>query len=242
MTPRPRENAIRRFADAVQPEQIPGPVGEGELIYRLLRDFRTPFVALLLCVCACQSSNRGLSYRTGSGSDGRDAHAAQRLNEEGLRLIEQSDHERAEERFRRAIEADIYYPAAHNNLGLACLKAGRHYEAAWEFQYAAKLSPKSSEPRSNLGTLYEHIGRMDLAVDEYEAALEIDPSHMEAMRHLARAYIKTDQNRANARSLLERLLLVSDDEQWDSWARGQLIRLGRVERHTIGAPESDHGG
>ena len=183
---------------------------------------------LLASQSACSGTQRN-GYRTLPGRATRNTAKDQMLNDKGLRLIEEDQVEEAESKFRAALEHDIYYAPAHNNLGLVLLRSNRHYEAAWEFQYAAKLTPRTAEPRANLGLLYEHIGRLDQATSEYEKALEIDPDNVEAMGHLARAYVKSKRQDAELVGLLEKLLLVSEDSQWDYWARGQLIRLGRSE-------------
>jgi Tfp pilus assembly protein PilF len=158
----------------------------------------------------------------------RETSQAEILNNKGLNDIEDGDFDRAEANFRHAIEKDLYYAPAHNNLGLVLLKRERYYEAAWEFDSAAKLAPAEPEPWTNLGRLYERLGRMDQAVSEYEAALKLSPENFVAMRHLARAYVKAEHRDDRLKRLLERLLLIPGDVQWDAWARGQLIRLGRA--------------
>ena len=48
------------------------------------------------------------------------------------------------------------------------------------------------------------------------------------MGHLARACVKADRKDNKLLALLTRLTTASNDESWDHWARGQLIRLGRT--------------
>ena len=194
--------------------------------------WRAPWIIVFVAVVACHgcsASHRRPRYRTVQPSLDRDSLTAQRLNRKGLVAIEQSDLKRAEERFREALEHDLYYAPAHNNLGLVLLRTEQYYEAAWEFDYAAKLAPGAAEPRQNLGLLYEHLGHVDRAIKEYEAARELEPENAVTMRHLARAYVKTDRNGDTLKELLEKLLHIPSDKQWDTWARGQLIRLGRAE-------------
>jgi tetratricopeptide (TPR) repeat protein len=75
---------------------------------------------------------------------------------------------------------------------------------------------------------YENAGRLSQAIDEYESALQLQTDHAVAMRHLARAYVKTGRTDDRLTRLLERLLLSPGDPQWDRWARGQLVRIGRA--------------
>jgi Flp pilus assembly protein TadD len=163
------------------------------------------------------------------GVAGQCTDQARWLNEEGLKAVEAGDLPKAETKFREAIERDLYYAPAHNNLGLALPHAKRYYEAAWEFEYAAKLTPRSVEPRANLGLVYEGVGQLDRAVTEYEKAAQIDAHDAAVMRHLARAYVKADRRDEGLKKLLDRLVLTPGNEQWDQWVRGQLIRVGRHE-------------
>lgn len=185
-------------------------------------------LATLMIVPACSSTRSASRYRTVPMSPRRDSERAQRLNDQGLLHVEKDHLEKAERAFREALEQDLYYAPAHNNLGLVLLQTQRYYEAAWEFDYAAKLNPRAIEPRQNLGLLYENLGQLDRAVTEYEAALEIDPNHVVAMRHLARVYIKAGRQDNGLKDLLERLLHIPSDREWDVWIRGQLIRFGRA--------------
>jgi len=155
----------------------------------------------------------------------RDTQAAQRCNQRGLQAITDQDYAKAERLFRQALAADVFYPAAHNNLGLAMLQQGRIYESAWEFQYAAKLMPKSAEPRHNLGTLLERVGRLDEAEECYREALELEPDNEEIMGHLARVYIKAERRDQTVRKLLTKLATRADRGEWDRWAREWLIRI-----------------
>ena len=177
----------------------------------------------------CASTNRGRAYQSAIAAAQRNALEAQKLNDQGLRLLEKGKLEDAEQKFRDAVSSDLYYVPAHNNLGTVLLQRNKHYEAAWEFHCAAKLMPHASEPRANLGLLYESLGRLDRAIEEYEATLEIDPANITAMRHLARAYVKVERKDSRLKSLLEKLLAIPDGGQWDYWVRGQLIRLGRSD-------------
>ncbi len=192
------------------------------------------FVTLLVLTffagtLGCRAGHRGSQLSKMGKQAAHDPRQAQTLNEEGLALLTDGEVEQAEEKFRLAVELDLYNSSAHNNLGLALLRSKEHYEAAWELQTAMKLAPNAPEPRANLALLYEEIGRTDKAVTEYERVLEIDPSNTIAMHHLARAYVKINQRDDKLKDILEKILSIPEDGAWDQWARGQLIRLGRNE-------------
>jgi tetratricopeptide (TPR) repeat protein len=181
--------------------------------------------ALPLAGCASSSPRSTLSNTPSHTA--QDSQAARHLNAEGLSLVEADNLEAAEDRFRQAIQNDLYYAPAHNNLGLVLMQLDNHYEAAWEFQSAAKMMPHAPEPRNNLGLLYENLGRLGPAITAYEAALEIDPANIVAMRHVSRVYVKSGRSNDKLKDALETMLSIPDSGQWDYWARGQLVRLGR---------------
>jgi tetratricopeptide (TPR) repeat protein len=182
------------------------------------------FLSVMIGGCATRTRTH---YRTVADRPQQDSLTAQRLNTEGLRSIEGEDLEAAERKFREALEHDLYYAPAHNNLGLVLTQTQRYYEAAWEFDYAAKLAPRAVEPRQNLALLYENLGRLDEAISGYEGALEIDSKNAVAMRHLARAYVKAGRKDHQLGGLLDKLAHIPGDQQWDRWIRGQIIRMGR---------------
>ena len=186
----------------------------------------------VIVVGGCVSRGHRPEYRTVSELADRNSLVAEQLNWRGLIAIREGDLDEAERLFRRALAEDLYYAPAHNNLGLVLVQTKRHYEAAWEFDYAGKLVPRALEPRGNLGLLYENVGQLDRARLEYEAALEIEPENLVTMRHLARVMIKTDRHDDRLRTLLEKLLRVPGDTQWDAWVRGQVIRVGRPDGET----------
>jgi Flp pilus assembly protein TadD len=191
---------------------------------------RLTFVGLVIAVLSvtgCASSgSRSKSYGA-ADHPAQNSQLARRLNAEGLVFVSKTNYKDAKTKFQQAVDADLYYAPAHNNLGLVLVQLHDYYEAAWEFQCAAKMMPHAPEPRTNLGLLYENLGRLDPAISEYEAALEIDPANMVAMRHASRAYVKTGESDDKLKDALEKLLSIPDSGQWDYWARGQLMRLGR---------------
>lgn len=189
--------------------------------------WRPPRHALVLVVLAgCAQAGTGPGYETLPQSAHRDSLTAQRFNAQGLKAVEATDLETASEAFRRALEADLWYAPAHNNLGLTLLHEGRAYEAAWEFHYAAKLMPGSVSATNNLGLVMERVGRLDEAIELYHDALKISPENIEVMGHLARAYVKAGHQDRSLEDLLKELTLRGSDG-WDLWARQHLIRLGR---------------
>ncbi len=200
--------------------------------YRELRGYALLSILVVVCAwagTACRTGESRYPYDRYSTEYQKNSLQAHRQNAQGLALIGDNDLDAAEETFRASLASDLSYSPAHNNLGLVLLRKKRYYEAAWEFDCAAKLAPNATEPRENLALLYENLGRLDQAIEGYEAVLEIDPNDLVAMRHLARAYVRAGKKPRRLKELLESLLLIPSDKQWDVWVRGQIIRLGRSD-------------
>ena len=134
---------------------------------------------VLLCAHAalgCAASAPKTAYQT-VPHDRLGRTAPIEANERGVSLAQQRKYAEAEAAFREALQADIGYPAAHNNLGLTLLHQGRLYEAAMEFQLASKLDRRAIEPIVNLGRLYESIGWPREAREQFERAVAIEATY-----------------------------------------------------------------
>ncbi len=59
------------------------------------------------------------------------------------------------------------------------------------YRHAAELEPTKTEPLVALGGTLADMGKIDEAIVNYNAALKISPHDGEALRGLARAYLKT---------------------------------------------------
>ena len=177
----------------------------------------------LLCVClsACTlGTNKAEALRVHA----RDAFAANRLNAEGLALVEQGAFAQAEEHFRKALDADPWHGAAHCNLGVALLKQGKPYNAVWQLQYASRLMPRAAQPWANLGILYEITGRYGLAEEQLSAALSLSPGDIEIVGQLARLHVRQDKHTENTFAWLQSVATQDADADWRRWARLELIR------------------
>lgn len=154
----------------------------------------------------------------------RDPVLAERLNREAAAYID-TDEEKAERLLRRALEADLFFGPAHNNLGVLHLRHGRLYEAAHEFEWARKLMPGHPDPRVNLALTLEQAGRAEEAINTYAAALEARPDHLPAIQAMARCQLRYNRTDDRTEPMLRTIAMRSDDEQWRQWARLQLVRL-----------------
>ena len=111
------------------------------------------FAVAAVLTTACQSpSNKGLQTAQ------RNEKSAREANERGLKFVDADKFNEAEAAFREAIQHDLRYAAAHNNLGLVLLTQGNLYHAAVEFRMASRLDPNAKEPVENLAQLYQRLG------------------------------------------------------------------------------------
>jgi Tfp pilus assembly protein PilF len=189
---------------------------------------RIAWLCAAACLAGCGSPPRSASpYSPPYERRSRNTAAAQQANQRGLQQIEAGDYAAAEQSFRAALDDDLAYASAHNNLGLLLLRRREFYSASWEFAYASKLEPQASAPRGNLGLVFEAIGQYDQAAQAYEAALKMDTDNIQVMDHLARTLVKANapSQQRRLRELLEQLVLRATPD-WSDWAREQLLKLG----------------
>ena len=89
--------------------------------------------------------------------------------------------------FRRAIERNRHYGAAHYNLGNELNRLGRKDEAIVHYERALKIDPHDASAHNNLGVALFAIGRKEDAIARYEQALKIRPAYSDAHVNLGNA-------------------------------------------------------
>lgn len=161
-------------------------------------------------------------YRTTSNPPRRNADLARKLNAEALEQIQDGKLDKAEERLKKALDADVTFGPAHNNLGKVYYHQGKLYLAAWEFQYATKLMPDQPEPRNNLGLVLEAAGKLSEAVAQYEQARSLGPDNPQFIGNLARAKLRRGDGDPQVRQLLEEIVFKDTRPEWVDWAKQEL--------------------
>lgn len=177
--------------------------------------------ALLLIVpmlSACAANHRVTDR---ADHPARNQQLAAELTHRAADLIA-DDPSQAHRLLRRALDADLYYGPAHNNLGIIHLNQGRLYEAAEEFDWARRLMPGHPDPRINLGIALERGGKIDEALDAYASAVEVYPNHLPAMQALARLQLRSGRYDDGTRKLLSEIRY-RGTEEWRAWANARLL-------------------
>jgi Tfp pilus assembly protein PilF len=162
-------------------------------------------------------------YQTLGKEPQRDTDLARQKTAQAVALIEKDQWSQAETMLKQALEDDVTFGPAHNNLGNVYLHENNLYLAAWEFQYAAKLMPYQPEPKSNLGLVFEAAGKLDDAVEAYEQAMKIEPDNPEYVGNDARARIRRGDRDVKTRELLAKLVSVDTRPDWVRWAQERLV-------------------
>jgi cytochrome c-type biogenesis protein CcmH len=180
------------------------------------------FLALgLLLLTGCQDSN----HLVVAAPSGPDTALARQLNDQAYSLIQKEKYADAEPFLKKAVDADVMFGPARNNLGLVYFHEQKLYPAAWEFQNAIKLMPYQPEPRNNLGLVMERAGKSAAAVEAFEAARKMEPDNPQYIGNLARVKIRGGDRSDETKALLQELVFKDSRPEWRDWARLELARF-----------------
>ena len=111
--------------------------------------------------------------------------------------------------FREAIKREPRLPLAHKKLGQALAAVGRGAEADEEFEEFLDKDPEAR--RVAAGVEHLRAGRIDEAVGSLRAVLKRNPGQVDAMRYLALAYARDEQNLGDAEAWLRRATELAPD-------------------------------
>ncbi len=186
--------------------------------------WKTAAVAAALMLGGCGSlihrhDTHAVPYTTQPPHDSVVNEQARLLNKRGLHAFEIGNLLKAEQLFREALEADVNFGPAHNNLGQVYLARHQLYLAAWEFEYAANLMPELVEPIINQGLAYETGERLERAAEIYQDAYSRLPSHPVAIASLVRCKVKLDADPYEIAFLLDELIMHDGRREWVEWAK-----------------------
>ncbi len=130
------------------------------------------------------------------------------LNLEATQFTQLGDTQKAESRYRKAVELDTNSAVAHLNLGVFLEDNGRYDEAMAEFLRTVQIDPTLAQGQVNLGVGLQRIGRHEESVKAFREAVNLDPDMAAAQMNLG-AY-EARQGRWNEAERRYRLAIKSD--------------------------------
>ena len=107
-----------------------------------------------------------------------------------VHLLYEWDLAACEKEFRRAIELDPNYTAAHHWYSHCLLPLGRTEESLAESKRALELEPLQLVVGIHLGWHYLYARQYDQAIEQFRKTLELDPAFPQAQRYAAWAYLQ----------------------------------------------------
>jgi cellulose synthase operon protein C len=93
-------------------------------------------------------------------------------NERGVALHQDGKFAEAEASYRRAVQAELGYALAHNNLGVALYHRGDSDEAIAAFRVALEAQPTFAKARLNLALLLSKGKRFQAALEAFRTVLQ----------------------------------------------------------------------
>lgn len=147
--------------------------------------------------------------------------AARAPYNEGLDLAARGEFLDATIAFRRAIELNSNYAAAHYNLGVTYMRMKAYKKARDSFEHAIDLKPDDIDYAYSLGSAYFHLESYDRAIAQFRRVIDADPLHARAVYSLATALEKSGRS-GEARRWWERYLELDTDSAWADEARARL--------------------
>lgn len=185
-------------------------------------------ILVVLVAGGCQSSNT-----VTLGDPTQNTELARSYNDLAYTHIQKGEYDKARTLLEQALNADITFGPAHNNLGLVYFQLDDLYRAAHEFDSAIKLMPYQPDARNNLGMVFERFGErtrsqeaFKKAVDAYERARKLSPDNPLYLGNLTRVKINRGDRDEETRALLEELVFKDPRPEWRDWARMELLKMG----------------
>ena len=171
-------------------------------------------------------------------STSRNPDKAARLTHAGIKALMHGKIDVAEEKFLHAIEADLGYGPAHNNLGLMHYEQGNLYQAVLAFEHAMDYMPQDPAVLYNLALTLEAAGKVHEALDLYMQAVEMDPVNPNFLGNLVRLRVRMGDHDPSLVAQLQDLVLIETRPEWRAWADHHLaLRFNPILDRGPDAPD-----
>jgi TolB-like protein/DNA-binding winged helix-turn-helix (wHTH) protein/Tfp pilus assembly protein PilF len=122
-----------------------------------------------------------------------------------VHLLYDWDLAASEKEFKRALDLDPDYTAAHHWYSHCLLPLGRTEESLAESRRALELEPLNLVINIHLGWHYLYARQYDEAIEQYRRTLELDPGFPQAKRYAAWAFLQKGRH-ADAIAALQAVL------------------------------------
>lgn len=142
-----------------------------------------------------------------------------------IKFFYDRDRTGSELEFRRAIQVNPSYAAAHHWFALTLAAKGEDVSAETEIEIAKRLDPNAAAIRSAAGVVHFHIGNFERAVAESDSAIAIDVRSVPAYKVKRWAFTALG-NKDAARTALEKEMEYSGGSAEDA---GWKVILAQVE-------------
>lgn len=116
-----------------------------------------------------------------------------------IKFFHDRDYSGSELEFRRAIQVNPSYAAAHHWFALTLAAKNKKVDAETEIETAKRLDPKAAAIRSAAGVVHFHLGSLDRAIAECDAAIALNVRSIPAYKVKRWTYtVLGDRARAEA--------------------------------------------
>jgi TolB-like protein/DNA-binding winged helix-turn-helix (wHTH) protein/Tfp pilus assembly protein PilF len=130
-----------------------------------------------------------------------------------VHLLYDWDLAASEKEFRRALELDPEYTAAHHWYSHCLVALGRNDESLAESKRALELEPLNLVVGVHLGWHYLYARQYDQAIEQFRKTLELDPAFPQAERYAAWAYLQKGMRQEAITSLRAALRQLGRDPE-----------------------------
>ena len=135
------------------------------------------------------------------------------LISEGIKSFESGEIARAQNAFRKVLEAEPGNVLAHTYLGIIADRGGDLSEAERHFSAAVMADPSSPSAHNNYGAILRKLKRNDESAKQFETSLRLNPNQASAAINLGQIWLEdgTPAGLREARKLFNRAYAISPD-------------------------------
>ena len=144
-----------------------------------------------------------------------------------VHLLYEWDSAASEMEFRRALELDPNYTAAHHWYSHCLLALGRTEESLAESKRALELEPLQLVVGIHLGWHYLYARQYDQAIEQFRKTLELDPAFPQTQRYAAWAYLQKGMHPEAIAALRAALIALERDPEIEGELGHALAVAGR---------------